>query len=394
MRRVLIIQSEMKHYRVPFFTGLYNVLQNDGVDLRVAYSNSNALHAPRQDRAELPPLIGYRVRGRWFFRRFVYQNLWRQIFSSDLVIIGPEAKYLLNPALMILSRLGLKTVAFWGLGPNKHPDRSPFAEWVKQHFFTFVDWWFAYTASIGEYLEQRGMPKDKITIVQNATDTTELRRYLAGISEVEASESKTILTGSRSSSVGLYCGLIGEIKEMPMLLEAAKLVKSQKPEFHLVIIGDGPDRSWLQQAITDLPWVHYLGFKGHKDAALYYRIADIFLLAGTVGLAVVDSFAAGLPLLATRLETHPPEISYVIDRYNTLLTDHDASSLAEGVIQVLSDAKLKESLRQGALESGSTYTMEAMVENYRRGIHRCLIRYRGASFPESSERLTSRVLGK
>lgn len=372
LSRILIIQAEMKHYRIPFFTCLYTALRRDGIALTVAYSNSNDAHALRKDRAELAAPLGLNVRGMWFLKRFLYQPLWKQIFAADLVIIGPEAKYILNPALLLLSALGLKTVAFWGLGPNRHPDRSPISEWVKQHFFTCVDWWFAYTDSVAEYLRQKGMPPEQITNVQNATDSAELARQIAEISDIEVSASKYQLTGSPKAQIGLYCGLIGEIKAIPMLLNAARLVKATCPNFHLVLIGNGPDRPWLEQAIVGEPWIHYLGSCYGSESALYYKMADAFLLAGTAGLAIVDSFAAGLPFLATNLQTHPPEISYVENGRNGRITPHEVPAFANSIIEVLSDPALMRHLREGAREAGRKYTVEAMIENFRLGIHKCL----------------------
>jgi glycosyltransferase involved in cell wall biosynthesis len=382
-QRVLIIQAEMKHYRVPFFVGLHTALRQDGIDLTVAYSNPNTIHALRNDRADLAAPIGRKVEALCFFNHFLYQPLWKEIFRSDLVIIGPELKYVLIPMLLVLSKLRLKTVAFWGLGPNMHPDRSALSEWIKQLFFTQVDWWFAYTASIAEYLRNKGMPADKITNVQNATDTAELRGYIRAASEDEVMREKVRLTHSRDSIVGLYCGLIGSIKAIPLLLDAARLVKSKHPAFHLVMIGDGPDRSWLENEIKDNSWIHYVGFKNHKDSAKYYKMSDMFLLSGTVGLAVVDCFAAGLPLIVTDLKTHPPEISYVVHEQNGLIVSHNAKAFAESIMRILSDASLKQALRQGAQESGNQYTIEAMVENYRTGINKCLEYYGATRYPQA-----------
>ena len=42
MPRVLIVQAEMKDYRVSFFTDLYATLQRDGIQLTVAYSAKTA----------------------------------------------------------------------------------------------------------------------------------------------------------------------------------------------------------------------------------------------------------------------------------------------------------------------------------------------------------------
>lgn len=370
--RVLIIEPWIKYYRVPFLTQLQSTLSDEGIELVVAYSRPNSVHAVRMDNAELPAEWGHRVNAYWLANRLVYQPLWTEIGRADLVIVRSEVKHLISYGLLIMSALGAKKVAYWGLGPNRHPDRTPFAEWIKERLCAKVDWWFAYTPSIVEYLKKRGMPPERITNVQNATDTTELRRLMNGITHDDLRKAKQALTGTCDSAVGLYCGLMGEIKALPLLLEAAKRVKQKCPQFHLVLIGNGPDRAWLEQAIAHEPWIHYLGSQYGEQSALYYKMADVFLLAGTAGLAVVDSFAAGLPLLVTELPTHPPEISYVVDGVNGRIVPHDAVAFAESIQDVLSSPSLMTKLRDGALESGSQYTMEAMVRNFSTGIKKCL----------------------
>ena len=371
-RKVLIIQSEMKHYRLPFFTGLFSALSEEGVTLLVAYSNSNPAHSARHDRCELPSPIGLKVKGTWFFKRFLYQPLWSEVFKSDLVIVGPELKYILNPFLLILSALGLKTVSFWGLGPNNHPDRSPLSEWLKLRFFTQVDWWFAYTQTIANYIVRLGMPTSQVTNVQNATDSAGLVHLISTISNEEVNDAKVLLTGEASAQIGLYCGLIGDIKDIPLLVESARLVHQRLPNFHLVIIGNGPEAAWLRESIAGDNYIHYLGSKFGKESALYYKMSDIFLLAGTAGLAIVDSFAAGLPILLTHLATHPPEVSYVIDGYNGRFATHDPFSFADSITELLCDTALISRLRIGAEASGKTYTIEAMVNNYKAGVRLCL----------------------
>jgi len=372
MARVLIIQAEMKRYRTPFFNGLHTALASDGIELVVAYSNSDPRQLARKDSAELPASFGVKVRGRWFFQRFIYQSVWREILQADVVIVSSEIKYLNNPILLIMSALRLKTVAYWGLGPNMHPGRSKIAEWLKERLASRVQWWFAYTASVAEYLKGRGVPEEKITTVHNATDTAELRRLLQEISDEEALSAKECMTGSRSSKIGLYCGMMGPIKALPLLLDAARRVKQRCPEFHLVLVGSGPDRAWLEASISSEPWIHYLGSRYGRESALYYKMADIFLLAGTAGLSIVDSFAAGLPLLATRLSTHPPEISYIIDGENGLLSLHNAEEFSLSILSVLSNSALMQRLRRGAEKSGYCYTMEAMIANFKGGVEECL----------------------
>ncbi|HTY84484.1 MAG TPA: glycosyltransferase family 4 protein [Silvibacterium sp.] len=372
MPKVLIIQAEVKHYRIPFFTGLHAALERDGIQLKVAYSNRDPQQPTRKGLVDLPPSVGMNVKGHWFLHRFLYQSLWKEIFRADLVITGSELKFIINPFLMLLCALRLKRVAFWGLGPNRHPTRSELAERIKRPLFTSVDWYFAYTESIARYLHEEGMPKERITNVQNATDSTKLRKLIEGIPDAEVSDARIALTGSAESKVGLYCGMLDKIKSIPTLIETARLVKQKCPDFHLVIIGNGPEREWLEGAIADEPWIHYLGSKFGRDSALYYKMADVSILAGTAGLAVVDSFAAQLPLLVTDLPTHPPEISYVIDGENGRVAPHDPEAFSTTIAETLSNPETMERLRRGAKASSKRYTMETMIENYRTGIKKCL----------------------
>jgi glycosyltransferase involved in cell wall biosynthesis len=393
MQRVLIIQALMKQFRAPFFSRLHTSLRRDGIDLRVAYSAPNRIHALRQDNVDLSAEIGYKVPARWVGQSFIYQPLWRKIIQADLVVAGPENKYLNNLWLLPYSALGLKTVAFWGLGPNMHPDRrSVISEWIKERQVASVDWWFAYTESVAEKLRQHGMPADRITIVQNATDTTGLRRLLADISEEETAQAKKDLTGNTGNKVGLYCGRLEHAKSLPFLLESARLVRRRCAEFHLVIVGNGPDRVWLEQAIASEPWIHYMGSKWGRESALFYKMADLFLLPGSAGLAIVDSFAAGLPLIVTDLPSHPPEISYLRDGEEGRITADRPQDFADAVVEVLAAPGLMLKLRRGAAKAGSKYTMEAMVENFSSGVKKCLANRRGIAsksaigVPQEAER--------
>ena len=120
-----------------------------------------------------------------------------------------------------------------------------------------------------------------------------------------------------------------------------------------------------------------MGSKWGRESALLYKMSDLFLLSGSAGLAVVDSFAASLPLIATELPTHPPEISYLRDGEEGRITAHHPQDFAHAVIEVLTVPGLMAKLRRGAANAGSKYTMEAMVENFSTGVKKCLANRRG-----------------
>jgi glycosyltransferase involved in cell wall biosynthesis len=161
-------------------------------------------------------------------------------------------------------------------------------------------------------------------------------------------------------------------KHLPFLLESARLIRQQVSDFQLLIVGTGPDRCWVEKMANENPWIHYLGPKFGHEKALALRMADLFMLPGRVGLAVLDSFAAGLPLFTTELTIHCPEVAYLADGYNGRRTANEPQRYADAVVETLNSRPLLENMRQNALLTASNYTIEDMAANFKRGIRQCL----------------------
>lgn len=374
MPRVLIIQSQVKQYRVPFFQELHRLLKEDGIELRVVYSAPNVVESLRNDNQDLPPDFSRKVKALWLANRFVYQAVWPEVCRADLVIVGNENKFLVNPVLLALGLAGLKTVAFWGIGAESKDIRSSrLSSWVRDRTLNAVQWWFAYTEQTADKLRTMGVTCG-ITAVQNAVETSDLRRYVE-----EAKINRSQLAGDLGigdGPVGVFCGALVPSKHLSFLLSAARLIRARVPDFELLIVGDGPQREWLQKSIAADPWIHYRGPKFGKEKAYALSVADLFLLPGNVGLAVVDSFAAGLPLVTTDHPSHTPEVSYVRSGVNGVMTPYGLEDYAAAVVRLLRTPGLLAQLSKGARESGAYYTIGGMAQRYRDGVVQCLERHR------------------
>jgi glycosyltransferase involved in cell wall biosynthesis len=362
----------MKQYRVPFFTRLGDLLRADGISLRVAYGELPQKDG-RDDEAELPPDLGLNVNPyRLFSQRILYHPLLRAVAGADLVIAEQANRYLLNYLLVILSVLGCKRVAFWGLGENKDEGRSEFSEWVRRQVASKVDWWFAYTTGTKAYLTSNGVSERKITVVSNAVDTREFSYQLAAIDEREVAKERQRFKIQDHDPVGLFVGALLPDKGLDMLLESANLIKESLPNFHLIIVGGGPEEKMVESAAQRLPWMHFVGPKFGREKALFFKMANALLLPGRVGLVVLDAFAAGLPLITVDVPYHGPEMEYLANGENGLVAENYASAYASQVVTLFSSASLQGKLRQAALEAGGMYSIDAMVGSFREGIHACL----------------------
>src|SRR5438874_11556211 len=98
----------------------------------------------------------------------------------------------------------------------------------------------------------------------------------------------------------LYVGRLAKEKNTAILLRAFKTLQGRRPnEFHLLVIGDGPDRAQLrklQLRTGNLSWVCY--FADACELAGFYRTADLFVHAGFLDMVIVAALecqACGTP---------------------------------------------------------------------------------------------------
>jgi glycosyltransferase involved in cell wall biosynthesis len=373
MRRVLIIEAQIKQYRLPFYQRLLSILKADDIELKVGYSDPSKLEASKNDSCDLPPDYGIKVPAHWLAgERLMVQPLLRPALTADMVIVDQANKFLLNYLLLPLSRMSLRRVAFWGLGENRQEGRLQVSEWIRRKTLNWVSWWFAYTEGTRRYLVANGVPAGKITSVDNAVDTWALRAQMRRINPVERIQLRRALGISASAPVGIFCGMLDKVKSVRFLLESAQRIQARVQDFHLIIVGGGPDRPSVEAAARELPWIHMMGPRFGQEKAELIAISDAFLMPGRVGLVVLDAFAGGLPLLSTRLAIHGPELDYLEVNSNGLLCEPDVPAFADMATSLLLDRNRLARLQAGARTAGSRYTIENMAENFRTGIHGCL----------------------
>ncbi len=373
MTRVAIIQRVLPHYRLAFFRRLHRRLGDAGIELRLVYGQERPGTVPRT--VHLEEDWARRIVNRYWTlggRELVWQPCLGQVRGADLVVLEQSSRLLVTYPLLMMRRMSGPKLAFWGHGRNMQSrDRGGLAERIKKATADQVDWWFAYTTLSTEIVAETGFPRERITTVQNAIDTSDLAAHLEACTpeEVDAARRKHGIVGG---AVGLYCGGMYDLKKLPFLIAACEQIKRKVPEFTVVFVGDGPDRSVVEEAAARHDWIHFVGPAFGRELAPYYRMSKVLLMPGPVGLAVVDSFVAGVPLFTTDLPLHGPEIAYLESGTNGIMTRHDVDAYATAVAEHLRDERDLARLVAGCARSAAQYTIERMVENFAHGVERCL----------------------
>jgi glycosyltransferase involved in cell wall biosynthesis len=373
MSKVVVIQRVLPHYRVAFFRRLHDRLRRTGIALHLVYGQERPGTVPRT--VPLAESWATQIENRYWqlgSSEVVWQPCMSLVRGADLVVLEQANRLLANYPLLAMRRLGKARIAYWGHGRNMQSyDADGWAQRVRRATMLEVDWWFAYTDLSTEIVAGAGFPRERITTVQNTIDTSDLRSNLDACTaeEVAAARARHRIQGD---VVGLYCGGMYGLKKLPFLIAACEEIRRRVPEFSAVFVGDGPDRTVVEAAAARHQWIYYVGAKVGRELAPYYRLSKVLLMPGMVGLAIVDSFVAGIPMFTTDLPLHSPEIAYLESGVNGTMTAHDVHAYAAVVAQYLLEPSRLARLVEGCKRSAAKYTIENMVENFARGIERCL----------------------
>lgn len=283
-----------------------------------------------------------------------------------------ESRILSNYPLLIRRAFSGPKVAYWGHGVN-FQSTSPkgIRERWKRIMLQRVDWWFAYTQVTADILRRAGYPSERVTCLNNAIDNDS---FIADLRAVDDDRLKAIKdeVGVGGGPIGLFCGSLYIDKKIDMLISAADQIRSSVPQFQLIIVGDGPCAGEVAAALDNRPWLKWVGMRKGQEKAAFFRLADVVLNPGAVGLHVLDSFCAGVPMITTAEARHGPEIAYLRNNENGLVVSAGAQAYAEKVTAILLDRQRLDALKRGAIEDAAQFTLDSMVRRFADGLEQCL----------------------
>ena len=375
MMRVVILQHRLLHYRLELFNRLRDILSTHNIELVLVHGQASETEKSRKDEGEL----GWAIKVKNLFGRIRGKDLLWQPFPKEakgasLVIVMQENRILSNYSFLIKRLFGGQLVAYWGHGKNfQSAAPTGLRERWKSLLLNRVDWWFAYTDISVDYVAKHGFPPDKITNLENAIDVSGFQQELASVTDEELKKIRKELSLPEHARVGLFCGSLYPEKRIDLIIESYDQIRSAVPDFHSLIIGDGPSAGEIRAAAATRPWIHCVGVQKGRAKAILFRLAHVQLNPGAVGLHVLDAFSAGLPMITIAPALHGPEIAYLRNEVNGIImpTD-DAEAYAKAVIRLLTDEAYRCALQERCLADAQRYTVENMVHNFTEGILRCL----------------------
>ncbi|WP_295835789.1 glycosyltransferase family 4 protein [uncultured Microbacterium sp.] len=366
MTRVVIVQEYVPHYRAPLFEQMVERGRARGIEIVIAAGKPSGTLAARSDGVDLSsqrsiPQLELNLAG----RRLTVRKLTRVLADADFVVLE-QARRNLDAYVLLGRRRRRFPIALWGHGRDYTQDVGALSERLRSWLTSRADWFFAYTEGGKKAVTAEGYPRERVSVLNNAVDTSELLEGVRNLTEHEKAEFGA--QHDLTDATALYLGGLDESKRLDFLFESAAAVHAKVPEFRLLIAGSGERESDVAAFAAHHSWCVYLGpIQGKKKWTALAR-SQALLIPGRVGLVAVDSFAAGVPIVTTDWPWHAPEFEYLVPGVNAIVTGDSIDMYADGVLRIFTDHPMRERLKQEALGLARTYSIEKMAERYIDGI--------------------------
>lgn len=184
-----------------------------------------------------------------------------------------------------------------------------------------------------------GIPREKIHIIPNGVVT---ERF------------KPLLTSEREKLI-VYVGSFIERKGVKYLLQAVANAFPNLSGYQLVLIGDGPEKAYLQDLAQQLgiaERVRFLGFLPQDQVRHWLQRAKLFVLPSLeegLGVVLLEALACGTPIVASGVGGI---VDVVTAEVGQLVPPADSDSLGRTIVQVLLGAawdQMSQDARQRAV---------------------------------------------
>jgi glycosyltransferase involved in cell wall biosynthesis len=216
--------------------------------------------------------------------------------------------------------------------------------------------------AVSEEVRQRllnaGVREDNIKLVKNGID---VRPFDTAIPSIRGK-----LGPENAPLVGLIGRLAWE-KGIDIFLHAAARILADFPNTTFVVVGEGPDRSKLEELIDELKIRKNLLMLGYRDdMPSIYASLDVMVSSSRqegLPMAILEGMASRLPLVAAAVGEVP---TVVLDGCTGILVPAgDPSLLAAGITELLLDSAKRTRLGMAARQFiEDEFSAERMTSDY------------------------------
>lgn len=185
-----------------------------------------------------------------------------------------------------------------------------------------------------------GIPKERVRLFNNGIEAS------AYNFDQYAKEKARGLLGLTEKTVLLFVGRLDPVKSLSTVLDAMAIALKSCPSLHFTVVGDGPEKTHLEDQAQALGIKKNVTFTGNqKNIRHYLQAADIFVLPSfTEGIsnALLEAMSAGLACMATPVGGSNEVLEQ--GAYGKMVPVADVQAWAEALVELGNDASQRSRL--------------------------------------------------
>ncbi|MDD2580815.1 MAG: glycosyltransferase family 4 protein [Desulfuromonadaceae bacterium] len=194
------------------------------------------------------------------------------------------------------------------------------------------------------YFRHYGVENKRITVIQYTVDVEYIMQRCAELGQAGRLATRQRLGFSNDDVVFIFVGRLHECKGIRVLLESFSILSENHSNLRLLLVGDGPERELLQNAMKHNTHITYTGRLDQEGVIEMQHASDVAILPSLFepyGLVVHESMAARLPVI----------VSDRVGCIDDLLFDRETgfivpagnpAALAQSMCMLLDDTLLRE----------------------------------------------------
>jgi len=165
----------------------------------------------------------------------------------------------------------------------------------------------------------------------------------------------------------LFVGRLERRKGLIYLIKAYQQVKREIPNSRLIVVGPGtrlrkPYEKWIKR--NGLEDVVFVGYTSYDDLPRYYKTADVYCAPSTsresFGIVLLEAMAIGKPIVASSIDGYSRVVTDGED--GLLVPPRDSRALAEALVYVLSDDKLRQRMGDKGRLKAEEYSWDKIAQ--------------------------------
>ena len=163
-------------------------------------------------------------------------------------------------------------------------------------------------------------------------------------------------------------GRLTPVKNFQYFLRSIPKILDSRNDLHFLVIGEGPERSALEQLSSQLGIEECVEFTGHvEDMSLIWPKVDIYVLCSRhegLSIALLEALSHGILVVATAVGGNTEVVQHGVN--GLLIPVNSPEAIAEGCLNILqASAEQREAMQRAAIQTvEEKYSLRNCAERY------------------------------